>query len=160
MSRPALVLSAVAGLFVGGQVAFGYGPGQVVSYCEEVLNGGIIVESAPAGGLVITDIVFGELGSGDFSGIRVNGEVAFSARLGSVRASQSYHFNSGIAVPEGASITARHGYSEARYYTLTGYIPQSIPKGNVPAVSAWGLGVMVLLLLTAASLLMRRRQAA
>lgn len=160
MSRSALVLSAAVGLFVGGQVA--YGERQIVSYFGDWGGGGqqVIVDPVPDGGFVLTDVVIGESAGTLLSLYQVIGEDSDVKMRMLYSESLVYHFNAGIPFDAGSQVAMAPDPSGTGQVsvTLSGYIPSPTLKGNVPAVGTWGLGVMVLLLFVAATLMMRRRQ--
>ena len=111
----------------------------------------------PAGGFVLTDVILrfpdADLLLEEFDGV-VDDVYKLAWTPGPVNGPfNALHFESGIVFEGGTSIRAdKTGAPSNMSIALSGYIP-SPPAGSVPTVGQWGLVVMVLLLITAATVI-------
>ncbi len=132
--------------------------GAIVSYYENLPDGGTWIASVPDGGFVMTDIV---TPGGATVIVRENGvhKLVWTSELGA----RSLHLTSGVPLAAGSVVTLLHGGGASTIQiALSGYIPCPAPCGlsTIPAVSTIGLVIMVSGLLAAGGYVMRRRTVA
>jgi hypothetical protein len=120
-----------------------------------------IAPSLPSQGFVLTDLIYGcegrDLSIQEVSGSNVveKARVPFNPATGIT----SYHLNSGIPFSGGSGIRTEllnSGSPELLRLTLVGYIPGTAATGSVPAVGGVGLAIMLVALLGAGALVLRR----
>ncbi len=156
MKRSGSVFAGV--LLLSAGVA--YGQGEVVSFHGSGSGGTFIVPDPLDFDFVLTDIVFNHL-LADTSYIlaevidaqetpKVNVRSISQAGVASI---WEYHFQSGIRFAGGSTIKVTSGSGTL---TISGYY---VTGGTVPTVGEWGLVVMVVLLMTAATVIFARRRA-
>jgi len=156
MSRRSMSFVAVLGLLSSGGVAFGQG--QVVSYFASgsFPDPIVMVDPVPAGGLVVTDIAtVTTQATVKLRIVEVDGSNNNIIKLHAVFSEDKpYSLRSGLRFEPGTRVEVLDGGSSLGV-SMSGYVPSG--SGSVPAISAWGLGILGLCLLLGATLLMRRQ---
>ncbi len=152
------------GLVVLLSAGVAYGQGEVVSFYVELESppSGSVHELVPivpgTDGFVVTDIY--TPGVDEFTLLEVIGQTEttiFSVDGGGHPL--LFQLNSGLVFESGSSIKLhkQNGTAGTVRITLSGYLANP-PGGTVPTVSQWGLVVMVVLLMTAATVIFARRR--
>ncbi len=155
MKRSVSVFAGV--LLLSAGVASGRGQGEVVSYYMNSSAQAYVVGTAPPEGFVLTDIVaHSTSATSTFSLCENTQGSCVTPRFNSRDVGREYQFNSGVTF-SGGPILISWQFAGGSYVTLTGYIPGT-PAGPVPTVSQWGLVVMVMLILIAATTIFARRR--
>jgi hypothetical protein len=137
---------------------------QVVSYFTgscPVSGSCNVVATLPVQGFVLTDIIYGESTFGDLLIQEVSGQTIVDkveVRLGDINNFEnlSYHFESGVAFAGGSAIRALASSVHLNRLTIMGYIPGTAASGNVPAVGTLGLAILVIGMVAAGGLVLRR----
>ena len=111
----------------------------------------------PAGGLVVTDLLVGDglsnvaaLVEATLQGDPI--EQKFQFRSQSLT---SYNFQSGIPFNEGTSVLVSYDAKWPLTITISGYIPGTA-RGEVPAISGLGLGIMLLFIVAVGGFVFKR----
>lgn len=147
-----------------GQVAFGQGT--PVSYHVTGVSGGwhTVVDPVPAGGFILTDIVSAGVADRTLtvaegsSGSEVTRFITTkTGRAGNNLDGIQVHLQTGIRFSAGDRVATSTAAPTADSFTFIGYIPSS---GSVPAVGAWGLLVMLLMIVVGGTMVLRQRRVA
>ena len=128
------------------------GQGEVVSFYATVQDSLVMVPSVPSAGLIITDVSVNVTSPVSLN-LKENGVFKTDLRVGP----SGHHFTSGIRFAPGTQLLVDLN-GPTYNVTISGYIPSI--TGNVPAVGAWGMLVMVLMIVVAGTMVLRRRVAA
>ncbi len=157
------LVSIITVVLLSGGVA--WGQGEVVSfYGSSDTSGYTIVAPEDNPGFVLTDVVIQNFGNGVAPwSLHQDAETKLALRFAntSEAISVSKHFNSGIPIAAGTTLTIH--FDGPNIYlgtvTLSGYIPCPDPclAATVPTVGEWGTFIMLLLLMIGGTRLFARR---
>ncbi len=156
MSRNLSILVSALGLLACGQIANGQ-QGEVVSY-HGIFDTPQTIP-VPAGGFVLTDIIILD-GQGAITIITLNEKLMAvttpKARFRATEGQQmSYHLQSGIVFAGGSEISFDGSFNIPANVTISGYIPTAASSGTVPAISTWGIAIMLMLIVATGTLVFR-----
>lgn len=154
-------------LVVFGLIAFAgqaaWGQETPISYYGFGNTGVVITEVVPPGGFVLTDILK-EGNSGAIVTVTEDNGESTSTKLvtflgnGGNGDHTTLHMRTGIPFAGGATLRLSHTVASSLGYTISGYIPKTMVDPNVPAVGTWGLCVMVLMIVTGGTMVLRQRR--